>query len=58
MKKLFVTMCVALLSMSALAQEKGDFAVGLRGGPTINKVKIEGLHIGGEDLRHAFGDTL
>ena len=38
-------MCVALLSMSALAQEKGDFAVGLRGGPTINKVKIEGLHI-------------
>ena len=30
MKKLFVLMCVALLSMSAQAQEKGDFAIGLR----------------------------
>ena len=38
-------MCVALLSMSALAQEKGDFAIGLRCGPTINKINLEGLGI-------------
>lgn len=45
MKKLFVLMCVALLSMSAQAQEKGDFAIGLRGGPTINKINLDGLGI-------------
>ena len=28
-------MCVALLSMSAFAQEKGDFAVGVRSGVNI-----------------------
>ena len=38
-------MCVALLSMSALAQEKGDFAVGLRVGPTISKIDLDGLDI-------------
>lgn len=45
MKKLFVLMCVALLSMSAQAQEKGDFAIGLRGGPTINKINLDGVGI-------------
>ena len=33
-------MCVALLSMSALAQEKGDVAVGLRSGVNITKIKV------------------
>ena len=43
MKKLFLAMCVALLSMSALAQEKGDVAVGLRSGVNIAKIKITGI---------------
>ncbi len=43
MKKLFLAMCVALFSMSALAQEKGDVAVGLRSGVNITKIKIIGL---------------
>ena len=33
-------MCVALLSMGAQAQEKGDVAVGLRGGVNITKIEI------------------
>ena len=43
MKKIFLAMCVALFSMSALAQEKGDVAVGLRGGANFAKIKIIGL---------------
>ena len=35
MKKIILATCVALLSMSALAQEKGDVAVGLRSGVNI-----------------------
>ena len=45
MKKLFITMCVALLSMGAMAQEKGCFAIGAQGGLTFSKVKIESLNI-------------
>lgn len=30
MKKLFLTLCVALFAMGAQAQEKGDFAVGVK----------------------------
>ena len=48
-------MCVALLSMSALAQETGDFAIGLRGGPTINKIKLEGLGISESVTRWGVG---
>lgn len=33
-------MCVALLSMTAQAQEKGDFAIGARGGASIAKVEF------------------
>ena len=40
MKKLFLTMCVALLSMGAQAQEKGDFAVGVKGGLAIAKIEF------------------
>ena len=40
MKKLLLAMCVALLSMGAQAQEKGDVAVGLRGGVNITKIEI------------------
>ena len=36
-------MCVALFCMSALAQEKGDVAVGLRGGANFAKIKVIGL---------------
>ena len=36
-------MCVALLSMSALAQEKGDVAIGLRSGINISNLKITGV---------------
>ncbi|MBP5258676.1 MAG: porin family protein [Prevotella sp.] len=43
MKKLFLTMCVALLSMSAFAQEKGDFAVGVRSGVNIMRFKFASL---------------
>lgn len=45
MKKLFITMCVALLSMGAMAQEKGSFAIGLQGGASFTKIKLEGLKI-------------
>lgn len=41
MKKLFVLMFVAMLGMSAQAQEKGDFAVGLRAGATFTKLEID-----------------
>ena len=43
MKKLFITMCVALLSMTAQAQEKGDFAIGARGGVSFAKVEFGNL---------------
>lgn len=43
MKKLFLAMCVALLSMSAQAQEKGDVAIGLRSGVNITKIKVTGI---------------
>ena len=43
MKKLFITMCVVLLSMTAQAQQKGDFALGLHLGPTFGKVEFMGL---------------
>ena len=55
MKKLLIAMCVALLSMSAQAQEKGNFAVGLRGGATISKIKIEGLSINETSTRFGIG---
>ena len=48
-------MCVALLSMSAQAQEKGDFAIGLRGGPTINKINLDGLGINESVTRWGVG---
>jgi len=37
MKKWLLTLCVALLSVGAQAQERGDFAVGVRGGIDIVK---------------------
>lgn len=40
MKKLFLTLCVALLSMGAQAQEKGDFALGLKGGVSFAKIEF------------------
>ncbi len=43
MKKLFVAMFVAMLCMSAQAQEKGDVAIGLRSGVNIATLKIAGL---------------
>ena len=43
MKKLFITLCVALLSMTAQAQEKGDFAAGLHFGPTFGNIEFMGL---------------
>lgn len=55
MKKILIAMCVALLSMSAQAQEKGNFAVGLRGGATISKIKIEGLSINETSTRFGIG---
>jgi opacity protein-like surface antigen len=55
MRKFFITMCVALLSMSALAQEKGDFAVGVRGGVAISKIKIEDLHVKETSSRFGIG---
>ena len=55
MKKLFLTLCVALLSMGAQAQEKGDFAIGLRGGPTFSKMEIEQFDIKENSTRIGFG---
>ena len=43
MKKFFVAMFVAMLCMSAQAQEKGDVAIGLRSGVNIATLKIAGL---------------
>ena len=40
MKKLFLTMCVALFAMGVQAQEKGQFAVGVKGGLAIAKVEF------------------
>ena len=40
MKKLFVTLCVALLTLGAQAQEKGDFAAGVHMGATITKFEF------------------
>ncbi len=38
MKKFLLSICVALFSMTAQAQEKGDFAVGVHAGPRILSV--------------------
>lgn len=54
MKKLFLTLCVALLSMGAQAQEKGDFALGVKGGVEITKLKL-GDWIDESTTRSAFG---
>ena len=43
MKKVLLTFIVALISLSASAQRKGDFAVGLRGGPTMTKIEFLGI---------------
>ena len=40
MKKLFLTLCVALFAMGAQAQEKGDFALGVKGGLSFTKINI------------------
>ena len=40
MKKLFLTMCVALFAMGVQAQEKGQFALGVKGGLAIAKVEF------------------
>ena len=45
MKKFFVLMFVALFCMNVQAQEKGDFAIGLRAGATFNKLEIDSWHV-------------
>ena len=40
MKKIILLMCVTVMGISAQAQEKGDFAVGLKAGATFTKVEI------------------
>lgn len=55
MKKLFLTICVALLSMGAQAQEKGDFAVGVHTGATITKIQIEDLDVEDNTTQWGFG---
>ena len=40
MKKLFLTLCVALFATGAQAQEKGDFALGVKGGLAIAKIEF------------------
>lgn len=45
MKKLFLLMCVMLLAFSAQAQEKGDFAIGLKAGATFTKVEFDNLNV-------------
>ena len=40
MKKLLIIMCVGLFCLSAQAQEKGDFAVGLHSGATFTKIEF------------------
>ena len=40
MKKLFLTMFVAMLCMSSQAQEKGEFAVGVQSGFTMTEVEF------------------
>ena len=40
MKKIFLTMCVALFAMGVQAQEKGQFALGVKGGLAIAKVEF------------------
>ena len=43
MKKIFLMVVAAMMAtMSVNAQEKGDFAVGIHGGPTINHIKFLG----------------
>ena len=40
MKKLFLTLCVALFAMGAQAQQKGDFALGVKGGLSFTKIQF------------------
>ena len=40
MKKFFLTMCIALFAMGVQAQEKGQFALGVKGGLAIAKVEF------------------
>ena len=42
MKNVLFTFLMALISVSANAQRKGDFAVGLRGGPSIARFEFSG----------------
>ena len=40
MKKFFLTLCVALFALGAQAQEKGDFALGVKGGLSFTKFQF------------------
>lgn len=40
MKKFFIAMCVALFAISAQAQKRGEFAVGLQTNETFSKVEF------------------
>lgn len=40
MKKLFLTLCVALFAMGAQAQQKGDFALGVKGGLSFTNIQF------------------
>lgn len=55
MKKLFVVMCAALLSMGAQAQEKGDFAVGVHGSAYITTFEIEDWDVDESSTQMGFG---
>ena len=44
MKKFILTICVALFAFGAQAQEKGDFALGVKGGLSFTKLKVANVN--------------
>lgn len=56
MKKILLMAAVAMMTaMSAQAQEKGDFAIGLRGGATLTKVMIQDWEVDETSSRFGIG---
>lgn len=56
MKKILVLAALAMMTaMNTVAQEKGDFAIGLRGGATFTKVEIQDWEVDETSSLFGFG---
>ena len=55
MKKLFITLCIAMIGIGAQAQQKGDIAVGARLGVNLTTLKITDWKVNDHATQFGFG---